>query len=384
MKYFYILFFVTICLSCSTVVNNDSAAPTVDIIKETTEVKTLDKYISDIDIIRLSSDSLTIMSPNKLIINGDRLIILFAGRVSEFSSTGAFVRNIGRVGNGPGEYLHIQDCCLNHSGDELLCLNHMNEVLIYSLRNGQFLNKIPAGNRGVTATAVLPLSDGKFALFYPNPPQADIMDFDKEFNCVRIYDKSGKEIEALSPREDFNISMGFTSPSVQSFKDSYVLSYKPGDGLCYVVKDGTIAPLLNITFGNHGIPNKEAVTGVDDPWMKISEIFEADYYKCPSSVCETEKVLYCSAFGKGSSVWNFALDKSLKHGIRWRSIGGYNPPMRALAADKDYLYFCFGEIGFADPSKTEDLLQKIIIERSGLVLGEEDNPVLVKVKFKRL
>lgn len=384
MKGTYLLAALALCVSCSNGTRLHSEMPEVNLIASTSEVEQLDKLVSDIEAVKLDSAIKMPMPPNKLLVYGDNLIALSTGRIFEFTSSGKFVRYIGQIGDAPGEYQHLLDCCINLSGNELLCLTHMNEVFRYSLPSGEYIGKISVGNLGVTATAVLPLSDGRFGLFYSNPAQSDIMNFDDEFNCVRIYDASGKEVDAMQPRDDFNIGMCFATPSIQSLGGSYVLSYRPGDGPCYEIGKDGIVPFCNITFGDIGIPAREMVTGVDNPWDKIADVFETDYFKSPSSVCRTDDIYYFSAFGKQSSVWNFVLDKSLRKGFRWQSVGGSRPPMCALAADDEYVYFCYGETGLTDSSMTRDPLQKLIIDRLGLALGKGDNPAIIKVKFNCL
>lgn len=375
---------VALLCSCSGNGNSVSDVVTLSVVDNTEEVTSLDPYIEDMEAIRLDSKAQIVMSPNKLLIHGDELILLYSGKVSVYGSDGNFIRNIGRIGNGPGEYLHLQDCCLSLDGKELLCLNHMNEVLRYSLSDGSYVGKVQTGIAGITSTAVFPGAEGGFFLFFANPSEAELADFEKEFFCLRCFSADGHEIEAMLPRDDFNINMGFASPSVQLADNGYVLSYRPGNGLAYKFADGSETPFADISFGAKGIPAREAVKDGGNPWNMIGDIFMADYYKCPSSVCRTAGTYYCSAFGKDSSVWNFVLGSSSLRGLRWPSIGDGAQPMHAIAADKDYLYFCYAETGAASADEVSDPLQKAIISRLGLVLGENDNPAIIKVKFKGL
>ena len=375
---------IALLCSCGGNSNSVSDAVTLNIVDSTEEVSSLDSYIEDMKAIRLDSKAQIVMSPNKLLIHGDELILLYAGKVSVYGNDGQFIRNIGRIGNGPGEYLHLQDCCISLDSKELLCLNHMNEVLRYSLSDGSYVGKTPTGIAGITASAIFPDADGGFYLFFANPSEADLANFEKEFLCLRRLSADGREIEAMLPRDDFNVNMGFASPSVQLADNGYVLSYRPGSGLAYEFSNGSETPFADISLGAKGIPAREAVKDGGNPWNMIGDIFMADYYKCPSSVCRTAGTYYCSAFGKDSSVWNFVLGSSSLRGIRWTSIGDGAQPMHAIAADKDYLYFCYAETGAESQDEVSDPLQKAIISRLGLVLGENDNPAIIKVKFKKL
>jgi hypothetical protein len=373
---------IVLLASCSTAQKTSDSAPEVNLIETTEEVASIDAYIEEISAIHIDTDSIIIVPPTKLLLWGKMIITFSPSKVAAFGTDGRYAGSFGRMGNGPGEFLRLQDCCVDQNRGELLCLTHRNEVLRYSLSDFSYLDKIAVEAKGITATAIMPLDEGGFALFFPNPPQSGLSDFDDDFYCLRAFNSEGKELEESLLRDDFNVNMGFSSPSIQC-KDSYALSYRIGNGLCYSVRKGEITPLLNLSFGNRSIPYRESFNGVNNPWEKIGEIFESDYFKCQSSVCYTDDVYYVSAFGKNSAVWNFVIGKSLKRrGIRWQSVGKENPPMRALASDGEYLYFCYGETGIQSSTDTSDPLQKVTIDRLGLVLGENDNPVIVKVKFK--
>ena len=50
-----------------------------------------------------------------------------------------------------------------------------------------------------------------------------------------------------------------------------------------------------------------------------------------------------------------------------------------LAADKEYYYFLYLEYGH---SETTDPLKRYVIDKTGLELKDNDNPAVIKVKFK--
>ncbi|MCI1785609.1 MAG: 6-bladed beta-propeller [Bacteroidales bacterium] len=378
--FFILLILLTSCKQRS--VRNENVA-TIDLLNITKIADSLNNYIGDIKVIRLhGKDSLAIVSPNKLLINNDNIIALSAGKVIDFNEDGKFVRYIGRIGRGSGEYVHILDFCINFSKTELFCLDTHNNLLRYDLTDGTYLGEVTTDLKGITATSVLPLEDNGFALFVANPSQSQISDFDNGFCCLKSFDSKGNLIDEQLERTDFNISPGIVNQSNQCENNSYILSYRPGSGICYQSKKGRIFPYANLSFGKRSIPYRIAVQKGGDPWNMIGNIFTSDYYKCPSAVCYSSDVVYCAAFGKNSSLWNFIFDRSFTSGIRWRSYGNGAAPMAALAADKDYIFFSYSETNQSDPSETEDLLQRILISKYHLVLHDYDNPVIIGVKFK--
>ena len=368
--------------SCNQNKSAKMEVPIVDLPGSTEKVDSIKDYISEVKVVKLISDSSALVAPSKLLLSGDKIVALSGGRVESFDKSGKYMGPIGRVGKGPGEYLHISDICIDKTEKELLCLNHQNEVLRYSLADGKYIGVIKTPIVGMTATAVLPGEDGGLYLFVANPAQADMTNFSKDFNCLKRFNSKGKLEEEQLPREDYNISLGLFPATVQSAGNKYVLSYRSGDGECYEASSGKVTPYVDLSFGKEGIAPKTMVKEGTDPMEMIGDVFMADYYKCPSCVCEASGQMYCAAFGKDSAVWNFVVDKEGGKGIRWQSFGEAAAPMTALASDGHYFYFVYSETGLKSPSQTNDALKKYLISKENLILGENDNPVIVKVKFK--
>jgi hypothetical protein len=63
--------------------------------------------------------------------------------IFQFSREGKFIRKIGNVGKGPGEYLGFRDFTVDETGRKLYVLtNWTSEILIYGF-DGKYLGKIP-------------------------------------------------------------------------------------------------------------------------------------------------------------------------------------------------------------------------------------------------
>jgi hypothetical protein len=77
-------------------------------------------------------------------------------------------------------------------------------------KDGSFIGEIDTGILGNTSDAVIPVTENTVALYFANPPEADLTNLDKEFNCLKIIGEDGKVVSEAAPRTDFNIVMGFT------------------------------------------------------------------------------------------------------------------------------------------------------------------------------
>ena len=63
--------------------------------------------------------------------------------IYQFSRNGKFIRKVGSMGKGPGEYLGLMDLTADESGQKLYILtNWAREILIYGF-DGKYLGKIP-------------------------------------------------------------------------------------------------------------------------------------------------------------------------------------------------------------------------------------------------
>lgn len=345
----------------------------ISIVEQTEIVEDLAPFVNKIDLIRLDP-AITIAGTNKIVRYRDRFI---TDALVEFDLTGKMIKKYGKLGRGPGEYLHITDYCIDSNEQELLCLNHQNEILRYSLEDGSYLGTIRTGLRGMTAKGIFPLSKDIITLFIPNPPTADLTNLDKAFYCLKMIDSRGELVGEDLLRKDFNFSL-FRVPSTQISNNRYTLSFSPGSGPTFVFDKTGYAPLFSIDLGEKSLPEQYALHQGNNPWDAVEDIFEQDYLKCPMALCFSDSWMYCATFGEASSVWNYLIPTSGRNGIRWRSVGGMSPPMIGLASDEDAIYFCYSETS----DKTDDPLAQLIINEAGAGLSEHDNPVIARVSFK--
>ena len=237
--------------------------------------------------------------------------------------------------------------------------------------DGSLVKELPTVLR-MNTDAIFPLENGAFAIFCSEPVQEG----DTLPGKVKIFDADGNLTEELLPTAEVCIPMGFRPVSAQSCGNSYTLSFAAVPSTAYEVSGGKITPLVDMDFGSRNLPSDYFGDG-GDVWSKIGELFENDYFKCPS-VCHTEDLYYVSPYGKDSSVWNFISDG--RKGIYWQSSSfDTSAPLSFSAADDGYFYFAYTEYGLEE---TQDPLKKYLIDECGLVLGEDDNMAIVGVKFR--
>ncbi|MDR2146283.1 MAG: 6-bladed beta-propeller [Tannerella sp.] len=99
-----------------------------------------------------------------------------------FGRDGSFVRKLGRVGQGPGEYLLARGTAADEKRQEFYVLDNFNDgIYVYDFDN-RFKKRIQASDMGFN---LFPLNNGKILLLRDEPSPST--DFD-EFYEYRIFD----------------------------------------------------------------------------------------------------------------------------------------------------------------------------------------------------
>lgn len=370
----FVLFLIAICISACSSVDNTDIQRILDVDDCKIISDNLSDYIEDVKIIKLEqSDSNFVYGISKILLAEDKLIIYSVGELFAFNYNGEFLFRIGRLGRGPGEYIALNDVCISSFGDELLCLNHQNEVLRFSIADGAYRGMIKT-EHGVSSDAIFPMSESTFAVFFANPP----MNYQsKNFDHIKVFSKTGRKQESYLANLGFNIPIAFRPYSVQSAGNSYVLVPSPSSGPAYIFSEGKMMNFADVRLGKNTLDAKR-LSNQADPWVIVDSIFDEDCFKCPM-LCQTSDYQYLTVFGKNSSVWNFMFGDNNK--IGWQSIPDSAAPIFFKAADKEYFYFSYEESMLHASS---DPLKSYLINEHNLILPENHGPVVVAVKFKNL
>jgi hypothetical protein len=80
--------------------------------------------------------------------------------VRAYDSGGTFIRRIGRIGRGPGEYLGVGDIDVLRDGRVLLANNGSNRILVFD-RSGRYLERWAGPSSGVGSGAVVVDTTGR-------------------------------------------------------------------------------------------------------------------------------------------------------------------------------------------------------------------------------
>lgn len=379
-----IIFVIFILISCNYSKSKDHITVLASHPHEQTVlIEDFNPYIDSIQIIPIeTTDHSFITHVEKLLLTPQKqIVILNSTGIILFDYNGAFLFRIGKIGRAPGEYQKIYDICLE--GKFLLAVDYNNNVLKYSLDNGQFIQQITPifPERYPTCIGIAPATEGGFFLFCCNP--FNDSDFKHDFYCLNQFDKKGNHIASFLPREDYVV---VSSIITQSYDNSYLIRPQTGDNICYRIKDGKVQPFVKIDFKEKGIPANyikfETNGGYD-----IQRFLYAPYYKLPIYFHETQNQFYFTCAGpKDANNIFFLVNKKTLTGISWKVIGLSNPNLvLGYASDDNYFYYIFHDYNEYDKSNLPndmDPLKKYLVAQKKIRLeGEDSNPLIIKIKF---
>ena len=129
----------------------------------------------DITYIPLETTEECILGEINKIISVEEFIFILDSEVNEalftFSNDGTYFDKIDKLGPGPGEYLSIDDFCVDTVNQELVILSSSSEKCLIFSYEGEFLQEIPFN---LYAYKIEMTDDGHYLLFCMNEPNPEI------------------------------------------------------------------------------------------------------------------------------------------------------------------------------------------------------------------
>lgn len=137
-KFNILLGIILFCFSCNNIEKQENLGKTyfVDLQKETNP---FEEIFSKVEVIPLeTTDSGLIVYCNKIFPINDKLYIYddWSLKLLAFNQTGEFEFQVGRKGQGPGEYLNMYDCIIDSASNNISILESYGRILQYDL-NGK-------------------------------------------------------------------------------------------------------------------------------------------------------------------------------------------------------------------------------------------------------
>lgn len=177
----------------------------------------------------------------RMIVREDYILISDVHHVYQFDRTGKFLGRIGRPGNGPGEYNHILDVCIDEK-QKMIVINTDGPKLLYYSETGQFIRQEQMKERASFLGLIIVDSIQYFYnTFYSN------------YDNV-IYKRQGKTMTSCG---DLKVDKDkFIQYGLLFVKGKSILFTKNHTNIIYELKDGIVYERLRLNIDNFKNDNK--------------------------------------------------------------------------------------------------------------------------------
>lgn len=131
-------------ISCKKLNKNDTQTLTLPLLENISDNLDLNIVFDEFEYVTLESTDQSLFGYlDKLIVDDNFFFILDKAKTKKifvFSKDGAFIRTIGKVGKGPGEYTNIEDFTIDELTHDIIVLTFPSTVITYNYQ-GEFISQ---------------------------------------------------------------------------------------------------------------------------------------------------------------------------------------------------------------------------------------------------
>lgn len=339
-------------------------------ITNTDLVTSLNDYITEARFILLS-DSIPFGNVQKALLTNlqDLVILDDESQILIFTNDGKQVYNPILKGRASNEYISARDIAL--SGDDLIVLDYQS-ILFQSLtdkskyRSFSYLVDAPCD-------AIAPYGDGGVYLFsaYSKNFEENRKNND---NLLYAVDSTGVVVEEFIKREDIT----FTLFNISAGNGTYYLRPQNNKNIFYSLEKGGIVPKIKIDFGGDNIPHRYFYKKAGED---IGTYMQADYYKIPLSLCNTDDTYYLRCAGFSAADVSLVFNRESGRGIRW-----ITPPsdgdLKILTSDSNAYYLLYAHTSDEDLDVLHGPLYTFLKEWANTENLQKERYYIVRLVFE--
>ena len=232
----------------------------------------IDSISSDVSIVHLeTSDEILIMNIRKIYLFRDLLFVLHQSRCSVFDLKGKYLYDIGRQGQGPGEYSFIN--FLFFSDDNVCLYDMLQQRVFYYTIEGNYVNHCILFKY---LNLIKEVRKDVFAGFVP-------VNMEDNDNRMIFFNKEGTIIDSVRHNEIFPEAKRNGSTldgSLFTYNNNIYICEEYNDTIFRISKDLKFIPEYIITTGKYSVNYEDRKLDMDKyrKGKKISVQFENDRY----------------------------------------------------------------------------------------------------------
>src|SRR5690606_2092611 len=178
------------------------------------------------------------------------------GKILFFDLEGKYVRNIQKLGRGPGEYLQIADMLVDKERKEVVLLCSRPYRILRLNFQGEFIKSMPVQR----LYKEFAMDSQSLYAYSAGTPNAVI---ERELFQIDVLDRTqnGQLKEAWLKQSEFSYFNHMTEGNAVNLSDDLLVSRR-FDNKIYEITDGKLEARYEFHFGNHNFP--ETISKIDD------------------------------------------------------------------------------------------------------------------------
>ena len=227
----------------------------------------INKHVTNIRYVPLeTNENCYLADVRKVVINADFILVSDSeGNLFQFTSSGQFIRRIGSLGKGPGEYTYMTDFVVDNSFKNIY-INTLGFLYTYDT-DGNFETRLPWSSGDLQVMCI----DSHNRLFYIMPDAKQAKE-KTSFDIVYVYDVNGQLLKTI----ESNI---VRTKGLALFNNIYVkndeIFYKEefGKSICRINADLNVDTAFQIDLGKFAFEPEDLNMSKKDTWEDHFRLF---------------------------------------------------------------------------------------------------------------
>lgn len=344
-------------------------------VNQTQKAKTSD-FIADFKAVKLEfTDKSMLHSVRKIIKHNGLIYVLdtFGAKcVLVYDMNGKFIRNIGSMGRGPGQFALPQDFLIDPNTNEIEIIS--NRKINYYSMNGEYLRQIEIGFSGINFRKI-----GKDYI---------IAAIGREEHKVFCTDEKGNIKERYLPTNS-NYERGVAFNCFVSYSPEILLFRSRNRDTIYSVNTSNAFPHALIDYGDYKLKL--------DEFLSLDRSQRAMFYKGETNInqCMTnvyyENVDYVQVvYNMSGTYYYFIQNKKTGNLLHFAKneieddVIGQNDSWGFYGGDDEYFYYSVEPYRFKSTKQLRTFYEKFTHDEEFIneMILETSNPILLFVKYK--
>jgi hypothetical protein len=233
------------------------------------------EYVSNIRFIPLETNGDCFIAEIRKIVKSEDYFLVSdsEGNLFQFTSTGQFIKKIGDLGKGPGEYLTMTDFVVDHSFNNIY-INTLGFLYNYDME-GNFKSKVSLNSGNLQVLCI----DSRNRLFYIMPDARQPRD-KTSFDIVYVYDLNGQLLKAIQSHTVRTKGLAIFN-SIYEKNNEVFYKEEFGESIYRIDPDLQIDTAYLLDLGNYAFDPEDLDMSKKDTWedhYRLYNMFSFEHF----------------------------------------------------------------------------------------------------------